>query len=364
MGMIYKRGRIYWIKYYRNAKPYRESTRSIKEADAKRLLKKREGEISEGKLPGIYFDRVRFDELAEDFLADYRINQKKSLVRAERSLRHLRKKFEGMRVTDITSKEINEYIQSRIVERTANATINRELSALKRIFNLGARQMPPKVAQIPYIPELDENNVRRGFFEHGDFWKLRDALPDYLKDFVTFAYKTGWRVSEINNLTWPQVDLERGIVRLEVGDTKNKEGRQIYLDEELKEIFRSRWGARKKEGKLIPYVFTNKHGSNKIKDFRWCWARACKKAKIGKRLFHDFRRTAVRNMVRSGIPERVAMMISGHKTRSIFDRYNIVSDSDLIEAASKLEAYERSQMGTVTGTIHDINEKRGKRDVR
>jgi len=96
MGMIYQRGKTYWIKYYRAGKPYRESTRSKKEADAKRLLKKREGEISEGKLPGIYFDRVRFDELAEDFLQDYRINQRKSLTRAEQSVNHLKQTFEGM----------------------------------------------------------------------------------------------------------------------------------------------------------------------------------------------------------------------------------------------------------------------------
>jgi hypothetical protein len=95
MGSIYKRGKTFWIKYYRNGKPYRESTQSKKESDAKRLLKKREGEISNGKLPGIYFDKVRFDELAEDFLTDYRINQKKSLVRAEHSVGHLKKAFEG-----------------------------------------------------------------------------------------------------------------------------------------------------------------------------------------------------------------------------------------------------------------------------
>ena len=76
MGSIYKRGKVYWIQYYRNGKSYRETTKSLKEADAKRLLKKRGNEISEGKLPGIYFDRVKFDELAEGFLRDYRINQK------------------------------------------------------------------------------------------------------------------------------------------------------------------------------------------------------------------------------------------------------------------------------------------------
>jgi len=67
MGTIYKRGNTCWLKYYRNGKPYYESTKSNKETDAKKLLKKREGEISEGKLPGVYFDRVRFDELASDF---------------------------------------------------------------------------------------------------------------------------------------------------------------------------------------------------------------------------------------------------------------------------------------------------------
>jgi hypothetical protein len=96
MGSIYKRGKTYWIQYYRNGKPYRESTKSKKEADAKRLLKKREGEISDGKLPGIYFDKVRFDDLAEGFLRDYRINNRKSLVRAERSTGHLKRYFEGI----------------------------------------------------------------------------------------------------------------------------------------------------------------------------------------------------------------------------------------------------------------------------
>ena len=195
MGTIYKRGNIYWLKYYRNGKPYRESSRSKKEVDAKRLLKMREGEISEGKLPGIYFDRVRFDDLAEDLLRDYRINQKKSITSATISVEHFKSHFEGLRVTNITTSTINRYIDTRLEEGAANATINRELSALKRMLSLGARQTPPKVDRVPYIQMLEENNVRKGFFEHGEFLALRDALPSYMKGFVTFAYKSGWRLS-------------------------------------------------------------------------------------------------------------------------------------------------------------------------
>jgi len=94
MGSIYKRGEVFWIKYYRNGKPYRESVKSDKETDAKRLLKHREGEISQGKIPGVYFDKIRFDDLAKDFLSDYRINERKSIIRAERSVNHLKRSFE------------------------------------------------------------------------------------------------------------------------------------------------------------------------------------------------------------------------------------------------------------------------------
>ena len=361
MGTIYLRGKTYWIKYYEHGKPLFESSKSHLKMVARNLLAQRESDISKGKVPGIYFDKVTFDELAEDFLTDYRINKRKSITRAEISVKQLEKHFEGYRVPMITTPKIKAYIKSRLDEEAANSTINRELSGLKRMFNLGAKQTPPKVDRVPYIPMLKESNVRKGFFEHGDFLALREVLPEYLKGFSTVAYKTGWRASEIAGLTWKQVDRKQGIVSLEVGETKNDEARTVYLDDELQEVFQKQWEKRKT---LFPYVFLNDKKTDKIKRFDKSWKTACKDAKIGQRLFHDLRRTAVRNMVRSGIQERVAMMISGHKTRSVFDRYNIVSDTDLKEAARTQEKYLKSQMVTKTVTIHDLDEKRNNADKR
>ena len=346
MGSIYKRGNIFWIKYYRYGKPYRESSKSNRKADAKRLLRKREGEIAEGKIPGVLFDRVRFEDLVEALFTDYKINERKSLDRAELSVnKHLEPFFNGMRVVDITTPAINEYIALRLNQKAANATINRELSALKRMFTLAMRSTPPRISNAPYIPHLAENNVRTGYFDHDDFLSLRNALPDYLKNLVTFAYLSGWRKGEILGLTWERVDIHNRTVRLEADDTKNREARTIYTDGEILSLLKDQFRKRQLHCR---YVF-HRNG-NQIKSLSKAWSTACMKTGLEGKFFHDFRRTAIRNMLRAGVSERVAMSISGHKTRSVFDRYNIVSPQDLVDATLKIDNYHRQNQESVAGT--------------
>ena len=178
-------------------------------------------------------------------------------------------------------------------------------------------------------------------FQMSEFVVLRANLPDYLQPIVTMAYYSGWRKGELLGLTWDKVDLVRDCIRLDPGTTKNNEGRMLFLEGDLLETLREQKVIRDKEYPNCPYVFFYKGG--KISDFRGSWDAACKKGGLEGRIFHDFRRSAVRNMVRAGIPERVAMTISGHKTRSVFERYNIVSQDDLKRASTKLNEYVRQE---------------------
>lgn len=165
-----------------------------------------------------------------------------------------------------------------------------------------------------------------------------------------FAYTYGWRIhSEVLRLTWDQVDLVTGSVRLDPGTTKNRRGRVIFLTPRLWRILETKWdqarsivlgrspqATAREVTETFPWVF-HRNG-RPIKDFRRVWTSACQKVKLNGRIPHDLRRTAIRNMVRAGIPERVAMMISGHTTRSVFDRYDIVSEGDLRAATERLES--------------------------
>jgi integrase len=293
---------------------------------------------------------VTFEEMKADLLKDYQVNAKKSLRSAKLSSQHLTEFLAFDRALDITTDRVRTYISQRQGETASNATINRELAALKRMFSLAVQA--GKLSSKPYIPALEENNARQGFLDHGSFLELRRHLPDYLKDPVTFLYLSGWRVSEMKWLEWRDVDAAGGVVRLRPEISKNKEGRVLPLHDELFDLIER---ARAKRRPDCPFVFHLK--GRRIGDFRKAWKAACKAAKLGGLIIHDLRRTAVRNYIRAGVPERIAMSLSGHKTRSVFDRYNIVSEADLVQASEKLQSHLRTQQ---TATVISIDEIRRK----
>lgn len=287
--------------------------------------------------------------MSKDFLNDYEINAKKSYKDAERSARSLEKYFKGRKAHSITTADIADYISVRKKDGLENSSINRELSALRRMFNLALQC--GKIIRKPHVPMLAENNIRKGFFEWEDFESVRAKLPQHLLAPMMFAYLTGWRVrSEILTLRWTNVDFRAGTVRLEPGTTKNKDGLLIYMNPLMKNLLEEELKRTKllqrKFGRIVPLVFSNKRGKPIVNYYK-AWREACRQAGLLGKIPHDFRRTAVRNMVKAGIPERVAMQLTGHKTRSVFDRYHIVSDGDLKEAAQKLYS---AQLATISAT--------------
>lgn len=326
----------------------RESTGTTKETVARRILRTREGDVEHG-IPIIpKMGLITFEEAAADLLNDYKVNGKGTHAHAKRRIDlHLKPTFQGKRLLSITTTEVRAYVAVRKEAGAANATINRELSALKRMFSLAVQA--GKLHAKPHIPMLQENNTRRGFFEREQFESVRAHLPEPIRNVVTFAYLTGWRLrSEILSLEWRQVDWPGRVVRLDPGTTKNREGRSFPFTMALEALLTEQLAAHerlKKAGRLVPLVFHR--DADRIRTFRGAWQSACTAAGVQGRILHDFRRTAVRNLERAGVPRSAAMAMVGHKTEAIYRRYAIVDAGVLREAAAKID----SAAGTMPGTI-------------
>ncbi|MEX0804086.1 MAG: site-specific integrase [Candidatus Binatia bacterium] len=321
------------IAYYHHGQELRESSGSSEEKDAIRLLKKRIQDLGRG-IVGTKEERVTFEQLTDDLKNDYTINARRSLASVELSISHLEKFFAGDKARHITTDRIRTYIAKRQEQGAANGSINRELSALKHAFSLAIQA--GKLFHRPYVPMLEENNARQGFLDHAGFLALRAELPDYLKDPVSFLYLSGWRSGEMKSLEWRDVGADA--IRLRAENSKNKKPRVLPIRDELAEIVERARQNRKPE---CPFVF---HLDGRpIGDFRKAWRNAVKAAGLGKLLIHDMRRSAVRNFIRAGIREKVCMALSGHQTRSVFDRYHIVSEDDLGAASDRLFSYLEQQ---------------------
>lgn len=341
MGWIRRRGNYWWIGFVKDHRRHEESSKSTRRSDAVRLLRVREGAAERGEVVIAPGKQLTFEQAAVALLNDYRINGRKSLAHAERRIRkHLAPWFGGWKLSRICSDDVTAFVVARQGAGASNAEINRELALLKRMFTLAHRA--GKLLQKPHVAMLQEKNVRTGFFERDQFEAVCGNLSAPLRAVATFAYWTGWRIrSEVLPLQWRQVDWTAGTITLDAGTTKNGEARTFVfagLDDlrRLLEQQRQHTDAVQRDGGVIvPFVF---HRSGRpIRSLYAAWRAACRAAGCPGRIQHDFRRTAVRNLVRAGVAEAVAMKLTGHKTRSVFERYNIVSQQDLHEAARKLQ---------------------------
>jgi integrase len=336
-GAVYARPhtRSLWIKYFKAGKPIRESTRTADYRKAAQILRQRLAEAESNPV-----DRPRIEQLAEGLFRDYRINELRSLGDVEaRWHLHLKPFLGSVPAAELDSRILERYIDTRREEHASNATINREMACLKRMYRIAYLATPPRVPRVPYFPRLKENNARQGFVTPEQFANLVVNCNDlWLRAILETAYRFGWRISELLNLRVGQVDLVARTIRLEPGTTKNREGREVTIESGvLLQLLRHSVEGKRPED----YVFTR--GNKPIRDFRKSWENLCAAARVPGLLFHDLRRTAARNLRAAGVPEEVIMRIAGWRTSSVFKRYAIVDQKDIRAALQQLERVRQKQ---------------------
>jgi integrase len=352
LGRVYRRPgtKVWWISYYVDGEEQRESSKTTSYSEAVDLLHERNKERGEGVLVPTADRHGTVDDLLLDLERHYEMRRLPSLrtLRAHRvALVDLDPKTQKLGkdgiglipAAKLTTARLTRLVTDWQRADVADATINRRLTSLKRAFRLALLSDPPKVIRVPHIPKLTEHNTREGFFEKGEFYGVLDQLPDDgLRDFVEWAYWTGMRKGEIAKLTWAAFDRETWTLTLAAKDAKSRHARRIPLVGPRRANPARRDGVRRLDCNLIFWRWSDRKPT-RVYEFRKSWDTACVAAGVAGRLFHDLRRTGVRNLIRAGVDRKVAMKISGHRTEHVFERYNIDMDADLRDAMQKLARY-------------------------
>jgi integrase len=305
--------------------------------------------VSAGNFLGPRVEKITVNELFDDLLRDYKTHGKFHLWPERTWNAHLKNYFgganlplekdtvhTGMRASRVGTSQIAGYVEKRQREKASKSTINRELALLRRAFSLGFDAEPQKVVRVPKFHRFivsEKGNERRGFVEETEYRRLAGlAKEPWLRALLALAYTYGFRKAELLEMKCSQVDLLNNTVCLYSGETKNDEGRIVYLTEECRLLV-----TELRKGKQPEDFLLTRENGEPIRDLRGTWTALTEEAKLPGLLLHDFRRSAVRNMIRRGVPQKTAREISGHKTDSVFNRYNIVSEADLQDAARKIE---------------------------
>ena len=281
-------------------------------------------------------------DLIDGYLQDYQVRQFRSVSTARGRVAHLAAFFgRDARAAALTTHQIRQYQLARRAAGAATGTINRETSALHRMGTLAVHW--GWLDTVPGFPDrLRENPPRQGFFEHPEYLAVRAHLPAPWQDILDLAYYSGWRKQEILGLTWEEIDMAGGVIRLSPARSKTLVGRILPISQPIAEALARRRARRDPDSPLVFH-----RDGIPVRRWRTAWRTACQAAGVPTRFLHDCRRTAARNLIRANVPERVAMLLTGHKSRAIFDRYNIIHEQELLDAGDQLVAYLAQQAQAV-----------------
>ena len=348
-GRVFKRANSahWWIAFYHRGKEIRESSGSPNQKDAEKLLRQRLKEVGADSLGlkafvGPQQERLTVGDLLDALEAGFRLKGLKSLRQASGHLRNVRAALGDMRAVGVSTGTVNRYIERELAEGKAPGTINRRTALLGEAFRLAIKGR--QLSSMPEILKLREDNARQGFFASRDFFAVLSNIGDQnIADFMEWFFWTGMRPGEIRSLDWQAFDRETWTLRLHSKDAKIGVGRVIALEGPLRTIIERRMKTRRFGCDLIFH-----RDGEMVGTFYKRWKQACLLAGVTGKIPYDLRRTAIRNMIRAGVPERVAMSISGHRTRAVFDRYNITSEKDLREAVVKTSAYVESLLDSLS----------------
>jgi integrase len=358
-GSIFHNGSaVWWIKFYVRGIPKRESSKSTDINVAKKLLRRRLAEVEMKSF--VMRTNVRIDELITDVFAEYKRERRKTLRDIKmRWEKHLQPFFTRMRADDLNSDLVQRYCARREAEGAIGPTINRELAVLKHAFHLAMKCTPPKVRSCPVFPMYKESDPRTGFLEDKEYEKLDsecDKVGLWLRALLAVSYNFAFRKGELLSMRVRQIDLANLTIRLEAGTTKNGKPRivKMHKGSKVANLLTACVVGKQPDD----YVFTRKK-NKPVKGFRRIWKTVCEDAGRPDLLFHDLRRSGVRNLIRAGVHQSVAMKISGHRTTSVFDRYNIIDEADLAEAARKLDEKQKSNALALAGVTGDFGQHSG-----
>ena len=343
-GSLYLRGGVWHCQIRRNGvRVVRESTGETNKRLAQNYLNQKLAEVNEGTYRKRSQEKL-VSEIVKDKLAHDRITGRKDVKSQEgRWKNRLEPFFKGYKACEIETPLIVRYIGQRQAEErrgqpTPPATINRELALLRASLHYGRKC--GFLDTVPYFPMLDESqNVRTGFLQPGEYARLADATAKqglWLRTMFEIGYAFGWRRAEMLERKVKDVDFlggPRGQGTISLPDSKSGDPRIVTLPKRLRELLVECCKGKRPEDFLIT------RNGKPVVEYRDAWAEALKKAKIERHLLlHDMRRTAVRRMDDAHVSRKVAMAITGHKTESMYARYNIVDLSRISEATDILDA--------------------------